>query len=265
MENTSTLGTQQLIELITAAATARELDIHGVPHVILPNGLKVESFEKLLPAPRRTTRKINAHDIAGFTEYVNDFKSEQLAMFCTEAKSPSLLAILDDHKPGEPSHATHTCSFPCPRTEEWTRWTANDKKALDQVAFAEFIEANQTDIVEPAAGDLLKAVLDFRDSGSYDFRSATRLENGRVQFAFVEKDGNGGQLAFPERLKIGVAVFQGQKKRYALDARLRYRAKEGHLTLWYELDRPDLVVRHAYDELIKDVEAAVGIKVYLAS
>lgn len=258
-------ATADLALLRSLAAQPSTLEIKGVPHVILPAGftLAAPDLERLLPEPTRTRRIVVANDIGGFIAYSKDFKTERTALFCGPPDNAKLEARLDDHKPSSPSHVTHQCFFHCPKTTEYATWMGANKVKTTQVAFAEFIENNLRDIIKPDGNEVLAAALNFRDHGSAEFSSAMRLSDGRVQFQFVEKE-TAGQVRFPETIEIAIPVFEGQKTRYTVKAKTRYRVQSGELTLWYELERPDLVLRQAYNDLIEEVEKQVGIAVYRA-
>jgi len=214
-------------------------------------------------APRRISREVSAHEIGGFISYVNRFKSEKTALYCTSDKSPSILARLDDHQPSAPSHVEHMARYGCPVTEEWGRWNAKHKANMDQKEFAEFIEDNIRDVAEPTGVEFLSAITNFRDTRQVEFNSAQRLSDGMVQFSYVEKE-TAQQVRFPTEIKIAVPVFMGLDTLYAVNARVKYRLKEGALTLWYELDRPDLVKREAYEELLTLVETETKLHVHRA-
>lgn len=250
--------------VLHAALTKPQLiDICGVPHVATPPDFQLHAMEKMLPQPRRIATTITAHDVTGFISYVLRFRGPATALYSGPRTTPGLYARLDDHQPGAPSHVSHNLSFLCPRTLEWTTWTAQDRKPLGQVEFAEFIERNLRDIVEPNGADLLTAALAFQDSGRAEFRSAVRLTDGRVQYQFVEKE-DAGEIRFPAAIKVALPVFEGQTDRYACNARLRYRIKDGQLSIWFELDRPDLVLRQAYEDLMTTVEQQTGLIVHRA-
>jgi uncharacterized protein YfdQ (DUF2303 family) len=254
------------LEAIRAACSQpSEIAIEGVPHVVMPQGFKLESLEALLPAPRRIKGLVRAHDLSGLIAYVEKFKDTDTAIYCGPVDAALIDARLDDHTPGKPSHVTHRCQFGCPVTPEWKTWTVSDKVVFDQVAFGEFIENNMRDIIKPDASDLLTATRNFSESRTADFKSSVKPINGMVQFHFTEDDGKkAGDIKFPDAIEIGVQVFEGLKVRYPIAAKLRYRIKDQKLTLWYELDRPDLTKRQAYNDLIDEVEKATGIQVFRA-
>ncbi|MDU3787885.1 MAG: DUF2303 family protein [Serratia marcescens] len=39
-----------------------------------------------------------------------------------------------------------------------------------------------------------------------------------------------------------------------MDARIRYRLREGKLILWYELIDPKKIIEHAYNEIMVDLQ-----------
>lgn len=253
--------------------------MHGKPVVFLPTaggGYKMEVCESLLPEPERIDTKIRAHDITGLVDYINRFKNRQTAIYSGPRDNPFVQARIDDHwvsdsteeaqaVPGHnPSHGTHMAEFSCPLTLEWEAWTKADGKRMQQVDFAEHIERNIEDIIKPDGATLLSMTLSFQDTGRAEFSSAVRLGDGRVQFKYIERD-EGGDVAFPERIELALPVFEGIKGRYPVNARVRYRIREGALHIWYELDRPDLVLRQAYEDLLAHVAEKTGIAVLRAS
>jgi uncharacterized protein YfdQ (DUF2303 family) len=258
---------QALHDLLQQTKT---LDVEGVPVIVAPPGFQVQTLERLqeISAPRGIKRQATANDVRGFIDYVNLYKVENVThVYAGAAATPMLLARIDDHAPDAPSHVLHSAAFSCPTTHEWNVWTKGANQRFGQVEFAEFVERNVRDIIEPNGATLLTAVLNFQDHGSAKFQSAVRLANGRVQFSFIEKD-EADKMEFPERLKLALPVFEGADGAYQLAVKLRYRIKRdddsGSLILWYELDRPDLVLRQAYDDLIASVEIKTGIHVIRA-
>lgn len=245
--------------------TARTVEVAGVPHVVLPPNVKLESLAGLLErdAPARIRRKVVAHDVRGLIDYVNAYKGAPTKLYCGPATKPGILARIDDHAIGAPSHLEHACEYPCPFTVEWLTWTGQNRKRLAQVEFAEFIEANAKDIQQPSAADLFQLVTNFSDAREADFASAVRLSDGQVQLSYVEKD-KPGKVVLPERIQLALPVFEGATHAYLLDARLRYRLDRTDLALWYELDRPDVVQRQAYDQLLAAVTEATAVPLYRA-
>ncbi|WP_419182137.1 DUF2303 family protein [Klebsiella pneumoniae] len=43
-----------------------------------------------------------------------------------------------------------------------------------------------------------------------------------------------------------------------MDARIRYRLRDGQLVLWYELIEPKKIIEHAFQEIVADMENQLG-------
>jgi uncharacterized protein YfdQ (DUF2303 family) len=268
---------QPLISAIKhSCADVAIIEVDGVKHIVAPSGMAVSvpEIEKHLPAPKAIKRAVDAHDLRGLIDYVNKFQTPATQFYSGPAEAPFLLARIDDHRTGEPSHIHHTARFDCPRSAEWATWTQADKKAAEQRDFADFLERNLRDIDQPSGADMLKMVSNFRDASTADFQSTVNRTNGRVQFQYVQKDQTAGQVTLPETFRIAIPVFEGMTEphedgkhyaiRYPITARLRWRIREQTLTLWYELDRADVVFRIAFDDLIERVQQQTGISVFRA-
>ena len=246
--------------------------IEGMPCVMLPQqggGWALQQLPELLDQPLRTQRVVTANDVTGFIDYTLHYAGADTHVYAGPEDAPKLVAIIDDHDRAEPGHAQHRCVLNCPITAEWKTWRAAAKQAMDQLEFAEFIQNNLRDIVKPSGAEMLQLATTFSDHRSADFRSSARLANGLVQFQYIESE-KAGEVRFPEQMQIGVPVFAGMLDdngapiRYAVDARLRYRIKDAKLVMWYELDRPDLVLRTAYADLLKLVQTETDLRLFRA-
>lgn len=264
---------QEIIEQVRKALApdaAQVISIEGVPHLIVRKDCDAKALPELLEriAPKRITRTIVAHDVRGFIDYVNTFRYSITLDPDTEAElgpesriyvgpfeAAKLEARLDDVQPGVPSYVSHLVTFACPLTREWKTWTAASGRKMNQVEFAEFLEDNLADVVEPAASELLAATLAFSNSQKAEFSSVVRLSDGSADFKWAQ-DNKAANAKFPDRLKLGVRVYEGLEQSYVLSARLKYRVTGSALAIWIELERPDLVQRAAYERLL----ALVGEK-----
>lgn len=266
-----------MFQAILDALAKRGSDIHtlqieGVTHAAVPEGIKLErlDLEQHLPTPKAIRRTVNANDVRGLIDYVNKFMDGRTQFYATNPASPSITARMDDHLPEEPSHIEHTCVYACPRTHEWLTWIGKNgaSNAMEQKQFGEFLEVNSRDVTRPVAAEMLKLATNFRSITVTEFGSVTRASNGNVQINYVEKE-QAGEVQLPETFDIAIPVFEGIALRYPLTARLRYRTPSGSqekkvLTLWYELDRPDVVLRAAHDDLLKEITDKTGIAVFRA-
>ena len=141
---------------------------------------------------------------------------------------------------------------------------------MDQVAFAEFIEANFPDIhsadgAGPSGADLLEVATNFKATGKVNFASGTRLQNGTVNFTYQEEingsAGPKGDIKVPETFFIAVAVFEGGSP-YKVEAKLRYRLKDGKLALWFELIRDHKVLEAAFKDVWDQISAGTEATIW---
>jgi uncharacterized protein YfdQ (DUF2303 family) len=67
-----------------------------------------------------------------------------------------------------------------------------------------------------------------------------------------------------DRFSIGIPVFWGGDA-YQIDARLRYRVRDGKLTFWYELIRPDRTLEAATRTVIENIKTETGTPLFFGS
>lgn len=230
--------------------------------VALPPEWKVQDFddEKLLGQPRRKKASIETDTVESFVAYLTLHGHEQTTVWVkadyVEGKV-EFLGVVNDH--GAEGDAQdwrdHRVKFAPRKSEEWNRWKAKNRQPFGQAEFAAFIEDNLADIVgdehTPSGADMLRMALDFEAKQDMRFKSALRLQSGGVDMAFTSTDDAGTleKMRLFDRFSIGIPVFWGAEA-YRVDARLRYRAKEGKVTFWYELIRADKVLEAAAAKIV---------------
>jgi len=244
----------------------------------LPPGwtLEVRDNEKHLPQPRRKKGRIALQDSKSFINYLQRHKIfEQTSIYANvnyTANKIEFTAIIDDHdgrRDGQQWReycATYNPEF----SHEWLKWTANDGskgKKFTQAEFANFIEEQLVDIAQvegmPTGSQLLEMAISFEARQDLRFRSAIRLQSGGVQMVFIQDDDEQtvSKMEMFDRLAIGIPVFWGGSA-YRVDARFRYRVKDGVLTFWYELIRPDKILEAATGELIEHIKHGTELPFY---
>ena len=247
-------------------------------HLVLPPGWSHHTLDDdhLLVRPRRAKAQAITQDQDSFIGYLNrNAVAKTTTVWCESdmvAGRLSFTALLNDHDPesNEAGWRDHTCSFRPRMSVEWERWKSHDRKPFDQVAFATFIEDNRGDIASvdgmPTGAQMLEMALSMEATQDVRFKSAIRLANGGVQLQFVQDDDAQtlARMQLFERFSIGLPVFWNGDA-YRLDARLRYRVRDGKVTFWYELERPDRVFEAAAKTLIESVRARVGAPLFFGA
>lgn len=263
---------QEAIQHLTSLALAlgKPFSHPGIPApmALVPEGVHLQDLEEHLPTPTRIRQHVKVLDAATFTHYVNRFADSGSAVFCNGPEGRTFTAVLDYHQPCAPSWGTHKATYQCPTTVEWGNWRKADRVKMSQNDFAEFIEENIKDIVQPedkpqapTAADMLEISRTLEAKKNISFRQGIRLDNGQVQLTYNEqidgRAGESGQLNIPEQFFIGIRPFLGGEG-FCIPARFRYRITEGRLSMWFELVRPDKVLEEAYNAVRKQIQEAIG-------
>lgn len=245
-----------------------------ITRIALPEGwtLQEKDEEIYQPVPRRKKAMVKLHDTPSFIEYVKRHGSlDSCTVWCVADYAVGRIgftSIINDH--GEEVSAQqwrdHRATFTPAFSEEWKRWTGRNgsAKAFTQFEFASFIEENNKDIASvsgsPTGAQMLEMALNMEANQDVKFKSAIRLQNGGVQLNYVADDDHQTitKMQLFERFTLGIPVFWNGDA-YQVDARLRYRVREGKLTFWYELIRADKVLEAATATVIETIKAQVGM------
>ncbi len=244
---------QRCVELGLATATAAtDEKIH---YLTIPEDYKIASLKDLqypfgIP-PERIVGNISLRDAVSFCRYYSLFADDRSRIFA-EPHLNSFTAILDYHGAGErrPEFLSHKALYQMVLDERWKIWTAKNDKPFTQTDFAEFIEDNNADILEPPGAHMLEVARDLKASSSASFESRVTPKNGQIQMKYAEtingKVGS-GDLEIPEFFKLSIPVFYGEAP-VSISARLRYRITGGALSFHYKLYRQSEILSDAFQK-----------------
>jgi uncharacterized protein YfdQ (DUF2303 family) len=173
--------------------------------------------------------------------------------------------VLDYHGAlaGSPRWGEHRVDFTMRHSKEWLAWKSVDGKRMPQMEFAEFIEDNAPDIVDPSAATMIEVARDLRAKSEVDFGSTVQMQNGSVRFRYSEQTKGtfgSGDIDVPEQFAISIPVYLGCD-RVKVTARLRYRINSGKLTFWFNLLRAEAIEREAFYAARGAIEKALKITV----
>ncbi len=254
------------IEMLTGAPGA-------VRYIALPPAwsLVEQDNESALNAPLRKRAKVKLLDADSFIDYVKRHGSLTDSTIWGNADykagSVGFVAIINDHgeDDAKPQWRDHLARFSPEFSEEWRRWFGQNRKPMSQTEFAGFIEENLKDIASPdgaglpTGAQMLEMALSFEANQDMRFKSAIRLSNGGVQMSFVQDDDDQtlAKMQLFERFAVGIPVFWNGDA-YRIDARLRYRARDGKVSFWYELIRQDKTLEAATTTLIATIREKTG-------
>jgi len=241
---------------------------NGIPFVLLPEGMEVESLEHLLPPPedRRADVEIVATD--SFIRYFDDYKVEGVSRIfgLVSESSATFSAVLDYHQvgaKGAPGWGHHRVLYSMKLSPEWKRWIETNGEKMDQVSFAQMVEDRVPDFVKPEGGVMLTMALGFEAKPNVSYKSHIRLENGDVQLSYEDtSNATAGNEKIPSKFTFKVPVFFGEPA-VEITARLRFRINGGAIKLWYEIERPHEIIKEGFDMALARIETECKTKITL--
>lgn len=235
----------------------------SIPFVIVPNQHRVEDLEKLLPRPTRARGNTTLRDAKSFIRYVNTQKEEGTRIFGT-VEPPKFVAVFNDHLQDGAGWRDHTATYACPLSIEWATWKGKNGVKMSQEAFAQFIEDNSPDCVDPPSADMIEISRSLEAKKAVNFAQSVRLPNGQHELTYEETvtgTAAKGRLSVPEVFSIGIPVLEGGG-RYEVNARLRYRIDGGKLSMWFDLERPHKVLEDAVDGVRYQIEEGTSLEIF---
>lgn len=280
-------------EVVKVTANGATVDV-----LIAAKGTEVTSVKELVDEYRDRPERIRglAHftELESFIAHAMRFSDEGSALFGDRSPAaPALLAVYDYHPPVElPEGAAkdarfggHRAKYTFPLSDEWKAWTTQNATAMNQAAFAEFLENHIADIVDPiSALESSRAIIDkllckFAGpsrlidlakglSVRVDSIVANKqdLQSGEstIRFETTHKDEKGAPLDVPGAFLLQVPVFRGGGA-YQIAARLRYRVREGKLSWWFDLYRTSETFDHAFGEACQRAHKETEIPLFMGS
>lgn len=249
------------------------------PLAFVPEGhgkYEMHSMELHLASPRRKKGTVKLHELASFIDVVKkqgSLTSTNIYLDVDYAQSKiQATAVFNDHtdNAAEAGWRDHRAVYMPRFSEEWHRWINTSGKQMAQVELAHFLERNIADIAGnaesklPSGSEVLTFVSKLEETRKVKYGSAVNLQNGMVQFEFVE-DGDSntkGKLDMFREFAIGVRPFQ-HGDAYQVKAFLRYRIDRntGEIKFWFELQRADKVLEDACREMIETIKSSAGVPV----
>lgn len=269
LEQTAGGWAHDIIE--TAKATQEVNLVHDSDRVRIVTHSKdqvVKEFdlEKYADAPARLKESITVTETKSFIDYWQKFANDG-SVIKAQLDDRCFIAIFDYHQPGKPAWGDHRCTLICKLSTEWNTWSGKDGRHMGQVEFAEFIESNAIDIVEPAAATMIEIAMTLQARKKVKFNSGVRLDNGQIQLGYHEivegSAGTKGDIKIPDKFKLALRVFQGGEK-YSVECHLRYRINDGDLKFFYQIIRPERLLEDAFDQVKQLVKTGcAGADIYV--
>lgn len=247
-------------DLVVAAATlARGAD--AFPFALVPRGYQLRSTEMLLEEPLRPRRRILLRTVEAFTDFFKKFVDSDASFpaYVTNQKQSGLrVHVVFNYL----TWADSTASLHLYVSKQLARWLAVENNGLlQQKAFAQFIEDNLADVVEPQGAKLLEICRGFRATQTVRFASTVDLSNGDVGLEYIQETKAGtvdakSRLQVPETITLGLPLFEGED-RIKLKARFRYEIDDGRLRMGVKFPQLDAAFEASSADIIARLRKAL--------
>lgn len=231
-------------------------------------GLRTVDTGDLADRPRRKGRGSSniVANIASFADYLSKHGIREETEITGSVEAGNFIAVINAGTQSEAGWGDHNAVLKLTASAEWARWVAASGRLMDQAAFAEFIEDNAANIVEPASAEILEIAQSLQVRRGVEFESGNRLQDGNVRFGYRETTtataGEVGELAIPATLTIALRPFHGGAA-YSVTAAFRYRLVNKQLQLGFKLQNIERIREDAFNEVAGEVEAIAANNGYL--
>jgi uncharacterized protein YfdQ (DUF2303 family) len=231
-----------------------------------PDQAEILDLEEYLPEPVRVRGLVTVDDSVSLVAYVSRFEQEDRGALYADIDSCTIKAVLNGPQNAEtPGWGDHVAILALRKSIEWNRWAHKDRTYMSQADFAELIEEGIDDIVEPSGADMLELSTTFEAHTTAAFKQGTSLSDGARQLTYEETvdatAGRSGQVVIPKTITLRLRPFEGGEA-LAITARLRFRLRDGRLTLAFFMDEPTERVRDAFRTVVNDVIEATQVNAY---
>lgn len=240
------------------------LDVNGVPHAVVPDGVCFNELEQYMPAPTRIkcTRKFEEPD--SFCAYVGDFKSDCTRLYGSPDKF-LIIGVIDDNLPNAPHWREHTALLELTNSPEWNEWIKACNTPLSQSDLADFLDEHIEQIAEPDATDLLSDIRSIHISTNTRCDSVQR-EGGDIAFTYSTETAAGTKTErgkIPSRLTLVIAPFRSWQPVQMTIALTYKQTKEKELQFIMRPHQADALLWMSFNDVRRHVEKGLDLPVLI--
>jgi uncharacterized protein YfdQ (DUF2303 family) len=251
---TSTSDAAVIVDTAVRSVIPQELIPGKVYSLVTPDGRahKMDlTGDDYRETPARKSGTTTVRDVESFLTYFEKHADDASEVYA-DIERRTVTAVLDAHQAGAARWGKHRVLLELRNTAAWKAWTSQNDRLMPQDAFADFIEDNLVDLVEPDSATMLELAQSFEATTSAEFQSSKRLDSGQRTFSYVEdvqaKAGQRGDITIPSTLTLALRPFEGTEP-YKVTARFKYRLGGGNLQLGFKLERPEDVLSAAFEDI----------------
>jgi uncharacterized protein YfdQ (DUF2303 family) len=219
--------------------------------------LHVIDTDDYAAAPRHAKAARVVTDAASFVGYVNRHKIPGTEIYA-HTNTSTVVAVIDSHEGTDsiPGWQKHTLRLGLEKSKPWLAWEKADGRLLSQEEFAEFLDDQWSDVIDPAPAVLVDIATTFHAKTNVEFNGGVRLDSGDVKLTFEEKTtaraGQKGDLEIPAKIQLALRPYVGGPI-YSIWAHFRYRLRNGQVFLGFKLERPENVLDAAFADIVTEI------------
>ena len=268
MQSAAPVSAGETLETVLKAARIAEPLIrggHGTAFAFVPDGFKLQDITSPYHPPH-IKQALVVDDADSLIQYCNRFSDER-SVIVADLDSLTISAVLDWHSSN--SDVSALASMPCAHraalklrnSEEFARWAAIEGKLHCQMEFAEFLDENSSDIVDPEAAVMIEIARDLEATQGVAFKAGTRLQTGERSFRYETETHVKGDLVVPQRFRLAIPLFFGEEPT-EIEASFRFRPNPDGLKLGFVWRRVDYVRQAKFREIAFRISDNTGLPVF---
>lgn len=231
-------------------------EFDGMKAAFVPERIKLQTWEETREKPKRIKASIGLLSVESFVAYYTRFAAPEKTMVFANEQERTIRAEFDAHEKDSPDWREHQCTLHLKPSLEFDKWSRYSGRFVNQKEFAEFLEDNLEDIVEPDGAAILEVATNLTNVKQTNFNSSVNLQNGMIGLQFVEKDTQ--TVEIPKVFKIKIPVFENGPT-YTVGVRFRWKISEDNkLLLCFEIAKVDRIKKIAFADIVNDVAAQLN-------
>lgn len=219
----------ELAAMIAAKPPVELAVAKNAGYVVVPDDYKLVDLEAYNLFPRQVRAAAAFNDADGFERYFNRFREDTARMFgdipeieAAQEEDGRAITVQNAVLTGYPRyHATHAApawaaahevKLVLKPSEALRAWVGRNGKAMNQAAFADFLEDRLGDLLEPAPAKFLTLIREVRAVKKVTFRSVQRVNTGDNEVEYtedtrgVDAGGRVGKFIVPEEFTIMIPL-----------------------------------------------------------
>lgn len=243
---------------------------NGMAYAFLPEGFSLKDISDPHRLPPYIKQRVIVDDADSLISYANRF-SDDRSVVIADLDALTISAVLDWHSQNqvpediqlslEAQPCQHLAALKLRNSEEFARWAAMEGKLHSQMEFAEFLDENSSDIVDPDPAVMIEIARDLEATQGVAFKSGTRLQTGERSFRYETETHVKGDLVVPQRFRLALPLFFGEEPT-EIEASFRFRPNPDGLKLGFVWRRVEYVRQAKFREIAFRVSEATGLPVF---